>query len=273
MQASTIIPMYLTRHVFMQFITRRPFGIHSPFLFAFAENCIFNRETYSDFERLEHFRRQLLNDHTELMITDFGRGVRFGKKRQGNELLQYRRTVASIARGSLQNPSMCRFLYRTAKYLAPKNIMELGTSLGITTSFLARAAPNARVFTLEGCQQTSARAERLFRESDIKNIELVTGPFSQTLEASLQDIGLVDMVYIDGDHSYEGVLRNFSVISKHIHAGSVLILDDIRWSKGMKKAWLEIANHPQASLAVDMFRIGLIFFNPGLSKQIVPVAF
>lgn len=265
--------MYLNRNVILQTITRKPFGIHSPFLYAFAENCLYSREWHPDFAFLELMRRSLKNDRTELEVTDFGRGLRLVRERTGEEPLRYRRSVSNIAGRSLQKPSLCRLLYRMVCYFKPSSVLELGTSLGLTTAYLAKARPEARIMTLEGCSQTAARADALFRESGIKNIEILTGPFSKTLPSALNKLGKPGLVYIDGDHSYEGVMNNFLKVSEHIHEASVLILDDIRWSKGMKQAWLEIAGYPGATLSVDLFRLGIVFFNPALSKQIVPVGY
>lgn len=266
-------PMYLNRHVILQTLTRKPFGIHSPFLYAFVENCLYSKETHSDFAFLEQMRQRLKKDSTELEVTDFGRGLRYLKERKGEGPQHYRRSVSSIARRSLQKPSLCRLLYRMMRYFEPSNVLELGTSLGLTTAYLAKARPEARILTLEGCSQTAARADALFRESGIKNIEILTGPFSQTLPNALTMMGKPDLVYLDGDHSYTGVMSNFFQISEQLHEGSVLILDDIRWSKGMRKAWVEISGQPGATLAVDLFRLGIVFFNPALSKQLVPVGY
>ncbi|MBW6499140.1 MAG: class I SAM-dependent methyltransferase [Bacteroidales bacterium] len=266
-------PMYLNRHVILQTLTRKPFGIHSPFLYAFAENCLYSREGHPDFSFLEQMRQRLKNDHAELEVTDYGQGLRFVNERKGEEPLRYRRSVSSIAKRSLQKPSMCWLLYRMARYFQPSTILELGTSLGLTSAYLAKARPEARIISLEGCPQTAARASALFRESGITNIEILTGPFSQTLPNALTMLGKPDLVYIDGDHSYEGVMSNFLQISEHLYEGSVLILDDIRWSKGMRKAWIEITGHPGATLSVDLLRLGIVFFNPALSKQIVPVGY
>jgi len=266
-------PMYLNRHVILQALTRKPFGIHSPFLYAFAENCLYSSQLQPEFAFLEQMRQRLKDDRTELDVTDFGQGLRLLKERRGEEPLRYWRSVSSIARRSLQKPSMCRLLFGMVRYFEPTTVLELGTSLGLTTAYLAKARPEARIISLEGCSQTAARADALFRESGIKNIEIFTGPFSKTLPAALSELGKPDLVYIDGDHSYEGVMNNFLQISEHIHEGSVLILDDIRWSKGMKQAWHEIAGHPRATLAVDLFRLGIVFFNQALSKQIVPVGY
>lgn len=265
--------MYISPQVIMQFITRKPFGIHSPFVYDFAQNCILNSGNIDETLQIEQARKNLLGDFTQLMVTDFGRGRKFGKKKMADEPLKYNRSVASIAKNSLQSPSMCRFLFRTTRFMSPETILELGTSLGVTTACLAKAAPQAKIISLEGCPQTAARAANFFRDCGVNNIDLRVGPFSQLLSKSLNDLARIDMVYIDGDHTYQGVLNNFITIEKHIHTNSVLILDDIRWSKGMRKAWLEITGSPMATLAIDMYRLGLVFFNPGFSKQIVPVAF
>lgn len=265
--------MYLNRHLILQYFSRKPFGVHSPFVYAFAENCVYSKEHFEVFDFLEALRQALMSDRRLIEVTDYGKGPRGKKNKKGEEPLTYRRRISSIARHSLQSPRLCRLLFRTAAYFKPLTILELGTSLGVTTAYLAKAAPQARVITLEGCSQTAGRAEQLFRESGLNNVELITGNFANTLAVALEKLQRLDMVYIDGDHSYEGVMNNFSRISEHIHSGTVLILDDIRWSKGMKRAWLELTDKPGASLSIDLFRMGVVFFNPALSKQIISLAY
>lgn len=265
--------MFLTRHVALQYIFRKPFGIHSPFLYDFAEQCLYARNRVPDFDLLEYHRNELLHNHSLLNITDFGRGTGKHKRKEADGPLIYKRKISSIARHSLQSPAMCRLLYRTVKYFSPSTILELGTSLGITTAYLAKAAPEARIITLEGCEQTAATAKALFVKTGLKNIEVRTGDFKQTLNEAIQEIKKIGLVYIDGDHAYAGVMSNFQTISEHLDENSVLILDDIRWSGGMKRAWLEIASHHKATLALDLFRLGMVFFKPALSKQIIPVGY
>jgi len=265
--------MYFTRPVILQFALRKPFGIHSPFCYDFASKCIFSDEKPLDTSFIENQRKKFLNNKSNIEVIDFGKGIRFVKTRNNNEPLRYERKVGDIARGSLQSKRMCAMLYRTIRYFAPKTILELGTSLGITTAYLAKAAPQAKLITLEGCPQTASLAENFFRESGLGNIELIRGDFRKTLPGVINKLKAIDLAYIDGGHTYEGLMNNFNAIREHISESSVLIIDDIRWSAEMKKAWLEIAAHSQATLCVDMFRLGIVFFKKGLSKQIIPVAF
>ncbi|MDX9942549.1 MAG: class I SAM-dependent methyltransferase [Bacteroidales bacterium] len=265
--------MFLNRHVVLQFLFRKPFGVHSPFVYDFADQCLFSKVQYPEFALLEKQRKDLLNDPAELDVVDYGRGVRGRPRPEVDAPLLYKRKVSSIAARSLQSPALCALLYRSVMYFSPLTILELGTSLGITTAYLAKAAPHARIITLEGCGQTAARAEALFKKNSLSNIEVRTGAFQHTLIPALDDLKKPDLVYLDGDHSYEGVMNNYRLISKYMHNNSVLILDDIRWSKGMRKAWLEIAADNYTSLAIDLFRLGIVFFNPGLSKQIIPLGY
>jgi len=265
--------MFFNQSVFLQFAFRRPYGINSPFLYNLADKCIFNRESSADFWLLEQKRKELHNDHTEICVLDFGLGPRRFAVKSGVESISYRRKVSSIARNALLSPAMCRLMWRLTKYFSPKTILEIGTSLGITTSYLANAAPESKIITLEGCPQTAARAELLFEECGAANIDLYVGLFDNSLPKALKELVQVDMAYLDGDHSYKAAIQNFNTILGHLHPGSVLIVDDIRWSKGMKEAWCEMAAHPKATLAVDLYKTGMLFFNPALSKQIVPVGF
>jgi hypothetical protein len=47
----------------------------------------------------------------------------------------------------------------------------------------------------------------------------------------------------------------------------MLIFDDIYWSEGMKQAWAQIKAHPQVTVTVDLFWIGLVFFKAGQAKE------
>jgi hypothetical protein len=46
-----------------------------------------------------------------------------------------------------------------------------------------------------------------------------------------------------------------------------MIIDDIYWSKEMENAWTKIKNHPQVSSTIDIFQLGIVFFNADLYKN------
>jgi hypothetical protein len=56
-------------------------------------------------------------------------------------------------------------------------------------------------------------------------------------------------------------MRYFNQIVPHLSTTSVVIFDDIHWSQEMEQAWAAIKEHPAVQLSVDLFFIGLVFFN------------
>jgi predicted O-methyltransferase YrrM len=262
----------LPRHL-LQFVTRKPYGIHSPFLFDFAEKCLYADVNDPAFEGLENIRKELKRSRTFIYVKDFGAGNRLHSKFRSGPLFDRRRSIRGIARRALQNPRYCRLLFRIARYRRPDRILELGTSMGISASYLGAGAPAARVVTLEGCPNISAIARKVFQQAGLNHIELITGPFNEQLPWLLQKGFRPDLVYIDGHHTFEGLLENYFSIREHISPSGVVIIDDIRWSGGMWKAWKEVVSAPEVRLSVDLGKMGLLFFDPGLSKENIVLGF
>jgi hypothetical protein len=70
----------------------------------------------------------------------------------------------------------------------------------------------------------------------------------------------IDLAYIDGNHRYEPTLRYFQQLLPKKQHHSIFIFDDIHWSAEMEKAWSEIKAHPEVTLSIDLFFMGLVFF-------------
>ena len=265
--------MFFRPNVLFQLVFRRPYGIHSPFLFDLTNECFFVQNTEPAFQILEKKRKELLRNNTRIPVTDFGRGPRKSIASQNSAPRAYSRTINSIARNSLQSPGYCRLMWRLVHHFKPQNILELGTSLGLTTAYLANAAPNSQVFSLEGCPHTAEKAKELWASLGITNVQQLIGPFNDTLPMALDQMKSVDFVYIDGDHSYSGVMQSFNKILPYLHSDSILVIDDIRWSADMHRAWLEITANSKTTMSVDLYRMGISFCSKALSKQIIPVGY
>ncbi len=118
------------------------------------------------------------------------------------------------------------------------------------------------------CNDFSIRITR-----SLVNIELITGDFNNTIDATLKKFEKLDYVFIDGNHQKAPTLNYFKkCLSKSNHK-SIFILDDVNWSKEMKAAWKEIKAHPEVTLSIDLFFLGIVFFNPDFTKQNFVVRF
>lgn len=226
--------------------------VHSPFVFSFYQELIGKPYSCGDFDTLNRLRKQMLSDKTRITFTDLGAGSKALKDRE--------RVVKDIAKHGIARRKQAEFLYRLVRRFQPATIIELGTSLGLSSLYLAKASANSRLYTIEGCPQLAAYAHDQFNAQHAGNIVPITGNFDEALPALLETLDRVDLAYVDGNHAYEPTLRYFHQLLERRHPGTILVFDDLYWSNGMAQAWKTIHNHPDVRLSIDLFQFGIVFF-------------
>lgn len=229
-------------------------GIHSPFVFDLVTRVLRDSQHYPCYDSIESARKLLLQDHSMLEVADFGAG--------SSVLSSHMRKVSAIARTSLKNRKFAQLLYRIARHYHPLTVVELGTSLGITTSYLASAHSDAKIYTFEGASQVAQRARTVFSQLELDRIRLIEGDFTNTLVSELNSLAQVDLAFVDGNHRKDPTLQYYSLLKAKSAPRSVLIFDDIHWSREMEQAWGKIQGDPDVKLTIDLFFIGMVFFNP-----------
>ncbi|GGM87327.1 O-methyltransferase [Dyadobacter beijingensis] len=236
-------------------------SIHSPFLFELYNNVIaVRKDDHPDYAAIQSLRKELLRSGEQIEILDLGAGSRVNKSNL--------RKIKTIAKNAEKPAKFGRLFYRLIRRLQPATIVELGTSLGLTTSYLSKAKPDAQLITFEGCPQTAAKAREHFGRLGVDNVEIVLGNIDETLPQRLASLDKpVDFAYFDANHRYEPTVRYFEQCLPHIQNGSLFIFDDIYWSEEMTRAWEYIKAHPQVTMTVDLFWIGLVFFRSEQVKE------
>jgi len=195
----------------------------------------------------------------KIPVLDFGTG--------GEEKKQRLLTLGFIARNYIKPAKEGQLLFRLVNYFKPKTILELGTSLGITTLYLAAPLSSSIVITLEGCPNTSAVARKNFERLAVKNIHQETGEFNKSLPIALAKTQQLDFVYFDGNHKKLPTLSYFNACLQQMHHESVFVFDDIYWSKEMTEAWNEIKSHQAVTMSVDLYSTGIVFFREASQVQ------
>lgn len=250
---------FITDYLKHRLTAKTRHGTHSPFVYKLADEVIYDFTDKSEYKNIELQRKKLFSDESIITVTDLGAGSHLNKNRT--------KKVNQIAKNALKSPRLAKLIYRLAKDTHPKTAIELGTCLGITTSYLSKACPDAEIITIEGCPQTAAVAKQNFNDLDLNNIELHVGNFDGILPDIIARQPSLDFVYIDGNHRKDATLNYFKWCLPKITEDSLLIFDDIYWSQGMKEAWEEIKNHPDVTVTVDLFWIGLVYFKKGQAKE------
>jgi len=240
-------------------------GVHSPFVYKLINEVIYDFKEKPEYKNIENLRKRLLTDKRFITITDLGAGSLVNNQRK--------KQVKQLAKNALKPKKIAQLLFRLAKEFKPINIIELGTCLGITSAYFAAVVPNAKVITLEGCPQTAGIAKENFETLGLKNVSISVGNFDETLPAVIEKELSLDFIFIDGNHRKDATINYFNWCLPGLNENSVMIFDDIYWSRGMKDAWEMIKSHPQVTVTIDLFWIGLVFFRKGQAKENFRVRF
>ncbi|MBK3516421.1 O-methyltransferase [Carboxylicivirga marina] len=234
-------------------------GLHSPFVFNLVREVINCRHQYYAFQTIDELRRKLSASEDEIEVLDYGAGsVSLNKKR---------RKVAALVKRSSISKRYAEILFRLIAEIKPDNIIELGTSIGISTSYLALSDKRRDVYTIEGCPQTAQVAKSTIEHLRCDNVNHLVGQFKDVLPDLAGKLQKLDFVFFDGHHTKEATIDYFNVCLPYAGNDTVFVFDDIHWSKGMEEAWDIICAHPKVTVSMDLFQLGIIFFKRECQKQ------
>ena len=230
--------------------------VHSPNIFNFFKYVIFSKEKF-DYTLAENAYIALRKNRESVTVTTFG--AKGGKTKDVK--------ISSLAKKSSSKGKYGRLLQRTANFLQPRKILELGTSLGVGTLYLSSGSPDSKIITVEGCTSIHNFARESFAVNNAQNIEAVNSGFDEVLDNLIAENQDIDLVYIDGNHTYQATMDYYELFSRRLESGAVLLFDDINWSKGMSKAWREIVKDSKSTVTIETARMGIVFLNPKLTPK------
>lgn len=243
------------------------FHVHSPFVYDFFQKVLLPKSKKEFGKKAEEYRGRLLKDQAPLFKTHQGANSK--------RLVPERKTVAEEASKSGIAPKYGHLLMQMVHYYQLCNILELGTSLGLGTAYLALGQSHLnekQLISIEGCPSTYQSVKSHFKELKASNpelghVQIRQGRFEEQGPKALGALKQLDLLFLDGDHQYDSVLQNFQLCAGQAHQNAIFIIDDIHWSPGMLKAWKTIQAMPNVTLTIDLFQMGVVFFNPRLAKE------
>lgn len=232
------------------------YKIQSPFIYEIISDVIVSNKEFYSFKNIEIERKELLRNREFIPYVEFGAGKHKTK-----------RQISEIARSSLAPKQQGQLLFKLVNKLKPTVMLELGTCLGITSSYLMAARSSATLYTFEGNEAVLSVADNLFKRLGFNNAKTILGNFNTTLGPVLAEVTNVDFAYIDGNHSYEATMRYVDIILPKMSKNGVIVLDDILWSKEMQEAWKKIISRNEVVSSLEIRDLGIIFLDEKLQKQ------
>lgn len=258
MKFSEILPAVRRRLRFF-WKARTRYDIHSPLVAGLVEAVLEDRRNYYAFFDIELARNKWLADDTMILLPKLGAGSTVSDASQ--------RRAGDILRSTAVSPETGRRLFRLARWLRPSTILELGASMGISTAYLAAADSRTPLLSIEGNRAVAQKAQDHLHELGWHQVELIFGLFDEELPAALARLNRLGLLFIDGDHRREAVMKHVRTCLNHRHNDSVFVIADIHWSEGMEEAWNELCALPEVTLSVDFFHFGVLFFKKEIIEK------
>jgi predicted O-methyltransferase YrrM len=244
--------IFLSRHW-------RGHGIHSPFVYDLVSRVFRNKIDPNTVSSIEMTRTKLISDSRPILVRDLGSG--------SGKLKTNLRKVSDIARYSSVSKKYGVLLSNMAAEFGEPCIVEFGTSLGISTMYMAASCQNGILYTMEGCSEIAEIACNNFTEAGLNNIKIFTGSFDKILPDLRKTIIKPGVIFIDGNHRKAPLINYFRQMSEISDSKTVIIIDDIHNSKEMEEAWNEIKKCEKVSITIDIFRMGIVFFRDGINPN------
>ena len=241
-----------------------------------------DKNTYYVWDEIEEIRQEMLKDTRELEFVDYGSGGPLSTSPSKGRSANMRR-VCDIAKGSLARRKEAQLLARLVGWLgrplltSPSRggigdeasedrkgltIVELGTSLGVTTAYLAAMDSRNKVLTYEGCPAVAEVARANWEKLGLSNIACVVGEITvDSLQLAVDSLSGIDVAFVDANHTCEATLTYFNALASRVHEKSVVVVDDIHYNEDMEKAWKAICADERVTTTMDLYRMGLVFFD------------
>jgi len=220
---------------------------------------------------VEQRRSFLLSSDKEIAVIDYGAGNSSSNRRKEDmeKGFQSMALVADICKKS--KPAFwATFLFKLIRKLDPSSCVELGSCVGISASYQASALKineNGRLVTIEGSPEIAKIANETLESLNLQNASVVTGPFHEALKGVLESSKPIDFFFNDGHHDHDAVLRYFNETLPNLANEAVIVFDDVSWSPGMRKAWIEIEDDKRVTASIDLQTMGIALVGNNLPAK------
>lgn len=158
-----------------------------------------------------------------------------------------------------------RLLFKLVNYFSSKRILELGAGVGISTLYLTAPASDIECISVDADSANKRHAQMLY-EHWPRNI-VQNSAATVNLEEK-QDCIFVNLR--NYSHSTECIIN---CILQNVHEKSFVIIDGIRTNRKYQMLWKELLKKDEVVVSLDLYNVGILFFNKKYFKKNYKLSF
>jgi predicted O-methyltransferase YrrM len=219
-------------------------------MFRLITEVIGERRLYYRYEDIELIRQELLlKEDTIALPSDGGTDA-----------------IAKVVEREGIRPKRGALLFRLTNYFQPERILQIGTTMGLSTLYLSSYKPGLTCVSLETVPEYTPISRWVYEKGARTAIDLRAGDCRTTLPPALERLGKVDFVYFN-IWKEMFPLWLFDACLKYAHDETVFVFEGVRANKQMRIFWATVCEHPRISASIDLYSAGIVLFNKNLHKQ------
>ena len=228
-------------------------GVHSPFVFDLITKVIEDKKTYPCYSRLEDLRKTVMLDP----YWSYSGDAAYSNGKYASRLCLSEREG--------------RFLFRLSNYFKPQTIYMIGGDYCLAPSYLACGSETARCAVFEPVVGTYVKTAG-YANSLGHPIKVYHEAFDQSKNLDqTADLIVWGKTYFN-ERYYPKQESPFNIdafkkILPYINDKSILVISGINASPENRKPWKMVCAAPEVSVTVDLYSLGVVFFDPKLHRK------
>jgi predicted O-methyltransferase YrrM len=232
--------------LYRRILRKRGYGVHSPFVYNLITKVIEERCPYYRFSDIELLRKRLL----------------------------VKKEMADIRAHDVIHPKHGALLFRLTNYFRSQNILQVGVSAGLSTLYLKSYAQDVRCIALEESSKYASIARWVYEMAARTPIDLRVGDYQKLLPYTLEDMGRIDFIFFNTRMELEpSNVDLFNICANYAQTDTVFAFEGIKANQNMRSLWKTVCAHPEVTVTIDLYSMGIAFFNKKLHKRDYTVYF
>jgi predicted O-methyltransferase YrrM len=220
---------------------RKGYGVHSPFVYSLITKVIEEKASFYAFDEIEKLRKEMLtveNPRIRLILKE------------------------------TQHRNYGALLFRIVNFFKCRTVLQIGGSCGIMSLYLAMASPkHCHCYVLEKRSGLWDRVKAFADVHALDGLYFMEGDYEKKLNVLSVILKQVDLLFINELPDYSDTEQVFAFCSPFIHAKTILVIHNIIKDKKMHTLWQKAKNHSRARVCLDLYALGIIFFDEKLPKK------